>query len=261
MFEAVVRHAEHDVTVHLDESPVAVEGETLVRHLREPDDRVVVEPEIEHRIHHAGHRCAGAGSDGDQQRTLGIPEAEIHQLLDVGQCREDVGLDRRGKPLTAPIEVRADIRRDRESRRYRDPERRHLRQVRALAAEDLLHPRMAIGASAPEEEHPPLTRRLVRSGRARLARLSRRALRGLTRRLAGGGLFRNALLRGLLLVRGLLPGRCLLACRPLGRRLLAGRLAASRLACLRGGSLPSAHSPSSRRSRRACASPSIGTRS
>mmetsp|Transcript_88739 Transcript_88739/g.173566 ORF Transcript_88739/g.173566 Transcript_88739/m.173566 type:complete len:234 (-) Transcript_88739:408-1109(-) len=52
---------EHDVRIHLHEAPVAVEGEAPVtRAPRQALDRLVVQPEVEHGVHHPGH--GGAGS-------------------------------------------------------------------------------------------------------------------------------------------------------------------------------------------------------
>ena len=62
--EMLVADAEHHVGIHGDEAPVAVIGEAPVAGLlRQRLHRLVVEAQIEHRIHHARHRGAGAGSD------------------------------------------------------------------------------------------------------------------------------------------------------------------------------------------------------
>jgi hypothetical protein len=79
-------HAEDDVAVHLDEAAVAVPGEALVLgRLGEGDDRLVVEAEVEDRVHHARHRVAGAGAHGDEEREAGgVAELVAHHLLHVG---------------------------------------------------------------------------------------------------------------------------------------------------------------------------------
>ena len=54
-------HAEDDVAVHLHEAAVAVPGEARIAGLRRQRlDRLVVQAEIEDRVHHARHRVAGA---------------------------------------------------------------------------------------------------------------------------------------------------------------------------------------------------------
>ena len=51
--------AEHHVGIHLNEAAIGVVGEAAVaRAAGEPLDSLVVEAEIEHRIHHARHRGA-----------------------------------------------------------------------------------------------------------------------------------------------------------------------------------------------------------
>ena len=67
LLEIVVLHAKHDVTVHLDEAAIAVIGEARVAAARrKPQDGFVVETQVQHGIHHAGHRHAGAGPYGDE---------------------------------------------------------------------------------------------------------------------------------------------------------------------------------------------------
>ena len=59
--EVVMLHVEHHVRVHLNEAPVAVVSEAAVaRAGGEALDRLVVEAEIQDRVHHARHRGAAA---------------------------------------------------------------------------------------------------------------------------------------------------------------------------------------------------------
>ena len=69
--ENLVVEPEHDVAVHLDEAAIAVIGEARVAGiLRQRLDRLVVEAEIEHGVHHARHRGARAGAHRNQQQFL-----------------------------------------------------------------------------------------------------------------------------------------------------------------------------------------------
>jgi hypothetical protein len=62
--EILVVDPEHHVGVHLDEAAIAVIGEALVAGCGgQRLHRLVVEAEIEHRIHHARHGGAGAGAN------------------------------------------------------------------------------------------------------------------------------------------------------------------------------------------------------
>ena len=72
--------------------------------------------------------------------------------------------------LPARRPVGADLRRDREPGRHRDPERRHLREAEALSAEELLALARPFGAAVAEEED-----RLATRGRRLLARGARRS--------------------------------------------------------------------------------------
>ena len=59
--EDLAVEVEHDAPVHRDEAAVGVVGEALVvRLLGEAFDRIVVEPEVEDRVHHPGHGELGA---------------------------------------------------------------------------------------------------------------------------------------------------------------------------------------------------------
>ena len=67
IFTSALLHAEHHVTVHLDEAAIAVPCETLVA--RRGDEclhRFVIEAEIEDRVHHARHRVTSAGANRDE---------------------------------------------------------------------------------------------------------------------------------------------------------------------------------------------------
>src|SRR3546814_9623246 len=68
----------HHVRIHLEETAIAVPGETgIARRRRKPLDRLVVEAQVQHRVHHAGHGYARAG-------------AHRHQKIGRASCRESV---------------------------------------------------------------------------------------------------------------------------------------------------------------------------
>ena len=61
MVEQLAFDIEHDAAVHRDEAAVAVVREPLVvGDLGEPFDALVVEAEVQHGVHHPGHRELGA---------------------------------------------------------------------------------------------------------------------------------------------------------------------------------------------------------
>jgi hypothetical protein len=152
--EARVGHAENDVAVHLDEAPVAVQGEALVGSGGQAPDAAVVQAEVQHRVHHAGHGDPGAGAHGDEQRVVGVAEAGAHDLLDPAQGGLDVGSQLTRELAAGAAEGGALRRRDGEAGRHRDAETVHLGEVRALAAEDLAHVGAAIRPAVSEEVDP-----------------------------------------------------------------------------------------------------------
>ena len=127
--------AEDDVAVHLDEAAVGVVDEALVAGLgHQGRGRPVVEAEVEDGVHHARHGGPGAGADGDEERALGVAERLADGLLELLQVLLDLEPDGLGDPLPVLIIERADLGRDRESRRDGQADPGHLGQVGALAA-------------------------------------------------------------------------------------------------------------------------------
>ena len=141
-------HAHHDVAVHLDETAVAVPREAARSRSSWPaPDGLVVQSEVENRVHHARHRIARAGTDRDEQRVLRSPNF-VPMFCSM----------RRRRPSSAPraprirplvrVVVGANLRRDREARGYGQSDAAHLGEVRALAAEQRLHGAVAVGLLA-----------------------------------------------------------------------------------------------------------------
>ena len=61
VLEIVNVDVEHDVGIHLNEAAIGIVGETrVVRRFRQRFNRGIVQPEVEHGVHHAGHRGARA---------------------------------------------------------------------------------------------------------------------------------------------------------------------------------------------------------
>ena len=152
MLEMLVFHPHHHVAVHLDEAPVGVLGEARVaRLLGQPLDRGVVEPKVEHRVHHAGHRLRGAGAHAHQQRIAGVAQLLAHHRLQPVEVLGDLFPEPGGVVALVLVERGAHLGGDGEPGRHRDSQVGHLGQVGALAAEQLLHLCLAFGAAAAEE--------------------------------------------------------------------------------------------------------------
>ena len=140
--------ADDDVAIHLDEAAVAVPGEALVFGRGDQgEDGLVVETEIENGVHHAGHRVAGTRADGDEEGEAGgIAKLVAHDLLHVLHAGFHLGLQRGRIGALVGVVIGADLGRDREAGRHGEPDASHLGEVGALAAEEVLHRTVTIGA-------------------------------------------------------------------------------------------------------------------
>ena len=147
--------AEHHVGIHGDEAAIAVIGEAAIAgHFRQRLDRLVVEAEIEHGIHHARHRGAAAGAHRDQQRIFGIAERLAGQLADMVERLFDLRLQFLRIGFVVRVEIGADRGRNGEAGRHRQAEIGHLGEIGALAAQQIAQARFAFGLAVAEGEHP-----------------------------------------------------------------------------------------------------------
>ena len=147
-----VDDAKHDVAVHLDETPVAVVGESrIVREAGETGGGLIVQAEIENGIHHARHGFASAGTHRQQQRIAGVAEALLALCLQRFELRGDRLFQALRKGVVVIAVVGADVRGDGEAGRHRQTDAGHFRKVGAFAAEHVAHSRMAIGFFAESE--------------------------------------------------------------------------------------------------------------
>ena len=155
VLEIVDVEVEHDIRIHLDEAAIRVVGEArVVRGLRQSFDRGVVQPEIEDRVHHAGHRGAGARAHRDQQRIGCVAKNAFRLAADLGHRRVDLGPKLGWIGFAVGVEVGADFGGDGEARRHGQAERSHLVQVCALAAKQVLHLAPAFGVLGAEGIDP-----------------------------------------------------------------------------------------------------------
>ena len=138
--EVVMLYVEHHAGIHLDEAPVAIEGEAAVAGARrEAFHRLVVEAEIEDRVHHAGHRCAAARADRHKERVLRVAQHGPDRFADLDHGRLHIGMQRLGQLLAVRVIIGANLGGDREAWRHRQAKVRHLGEVRTFAAEQVLH--------------------------------------------------------------------------------------------------------------------------
>ncbi len=126
----------------------------VVRRFRQSFDRGVVQPEVQHGVHHAGHRGASARSHRDQQWIGRIAKCATGLAAEFGHRRVDLEPKVGRIGFAVGVEVSADLGRNGEARRHGQGERSHLVQVRALAAEKVLHFTPAFGALRAEGIDP-----------------------------------------------------------------------------------------------------------
>ena len=150
VLELMMLDAEHDGRIHFDEAAVAVPGEALVAGIAgQRFDGLVVEAEIEHRVHHAGHGGAGARAHGDEQRPFRRRSKAWPATRPISAMRGvDLRVEVGGKGLAVGVEIGADLGGDGEAGRNGQAERGHFGQIGALAAEKLPHGRRPFGATA-----------------------------------------------------------------------------------------------------------------
>ena len=174
LLERLVRQPEHDRAEHLHQAAVGVEGEPAVgREHREACGDRVVHAEVEHRVHHAGHRELGAGTAGDEEGVARIAEALAGLLLDAGERLCQLVPQPRREPVRGQVGV-AGFRGHDQAGRHRQSQLRHLGEVRALAAEQRLHR----GVALVEQVDPLGARRALRGGAANRELLRRLLQRG-----------------------------------------------------------------------------------
>ncbi len=177
LLEVVVADAEHHVGIHRDEAAVGIVGEALVAgFLCQRLDRLVVEAEVEHGVHHARHRGACARAHRDEQRVLAVAERLAGNAADLRERGVDLVLQVLRIGLAVGVVVGADLGGDGETGRHRQAEIGHLSESRALAAEQVAHIGAPFGLAVAETIDPlPLgLHRFLRRGLFRKRRLLRR---------------------------------------------------------------------------------------
>ena len=137
----------HDnVSVHLDEAAVAIPCETLVaRLLGQGDDSSVIQAKIQNCVHHARHRLACTGANGEEERVGLAAKLLALFLFDLLDGSLYFGFESLGVIALVLTEVGTNFRGDSESGRHRQPDGGHLSKVRTLTSEEILHLCVSVG--------------------------------------------------------------------------------------------------------------------
>ena len=139
ILEELAIDAHDNAREHLDEAAIGVVAKAGVAGLLdEALDGVVVEAEVEDRVHHAGHGEGRAGANGDEQRVVLVAELLAHALLEVLAVGVNLVKDAVGPDVAGRRIGDAGLAGNGESRRNGKADVGHLRQVGALAAGDPL---------------------------------------------------------------------------------------------------------------------------
>ncbi|MBA7661078.1 hypothetical protein ES703_69090 [subsurface metagenome] len=152
MLAGLLLDPHHDAAIHLQEPAVAVPGEFgVVRPGRQHLGHLVIDPEIQNRIHHARHRVAGPGAHREEQGVRQIAELLAHRLLDLGEIGLDLGHQGGGILPLVRVVIGANLGGDGESGRNRQADAAHFREVRALPSEQGAPGGIAIRLAATKE--------------------------------------------------------------------------------------------------------------
>ena len=91
VFIGVVMHTQHDVRIHGDEAAVAIERKAAIaRELGQTFNSVVIQAQIQNRIHHPRHRRPRARAHRHQQRIGGVAEFFACQLFNMANPARDL---------------------------------------------------------------------------------------------------------------------------------------------------------------------------
>ena len=146
--------AQHHVAVHLHEAAVHVVGEAGVAGALDETGRdAVVDAQVQDGVHHSRHGDPGPGAHREQERVGGVAETAAHGLLHRGHGGVDLPLQLGGVLAAVVVVPGADLGADGEPGGHGQLQAGHLRQVGALAAEELPLRGVALGAGGAELVH------------------------------------------------------------------------------------------------------------
>ena len=157
VLERLALDPEHGLAEHLDQAAVGVPGEPLAaRLLGQATHRLVGQADVQHRLHHARHGELGPRPDADEQRVRGVAELPAHLLFQLPQVLADLVGEAGGDGALAQV-LAAGLGGDDEAGRHRQAQVGHLRQIRALATEQVLEVLVSLGEVVDELRHCTLS--------------------------------------------------------------------------------------------------------
>ncbi len=149
-FEFFLRNLEHHVAEHLDQAAIGVVGKARI--IAAPGKcfhSLIVQAEVQNRVHHARHRKLCAGTDRDQQRIFSGAELLPLHVLKVFERRMHLDVDLRTHGAAHVLATSLGL--NGEAGRDRQPRVGHFGEPRALAAQHVFHAPIAVGLATAEE--------------------------------------------------------------------------------------------------------------
>ena len=166
LVELLAGDVHDDPAEHLDEAPVRVPAEALVAGQRDQAvQRLLVEAQVEDRVHHPRHRELGARADATRAAGWRDCRSPCPSRCSTSlTAAEHVVPQTVGQLLARGEVVVARLGRDREAGRHRQAGVGHLGEARALATEQVAHRRVALGMARAERVDVALGRAVLALG-------------------------------------------------------------------------------------------------
>ena len=140
IFKGFIRHAQHHRTEHLDQAAVGVIHEAFVFGQRDHCfSRLVIQADIQNRVHHAGHGIFSAGAARYQQRIFQAAEFLAGRLFHILQGLHHLFPLPFGE-LVGFLECVASFGGYRKARRNRHADARHFSQIGTLSTQETANP-------------------------------------------------------------------------------------------------------------------------
>ena len=140
LIEFGLRNFHYDVTEHLNETSVTVVSKTFVSGLgSQALYGIVIQSQVQNRIHHSRHGNRCAGTNGNQKRVLDVSELLSHYLFQFIQVFVHFPNDFLVQHAALVQIILAGIGRNSKSERYRQTDFRHLCQVGTFTSQKVSH--------------------------------------------------------------------------------------------------------------------------
>ena len=147
-------NSENHIGIHLNEPAVRIKCKSgILGALNQSSDRVIVQTQIEHRVHHPRHGLARAGTNRNQQRVFRIAKATAEYFFHARKAGSDLGAEFFRVTTIVTVIIFANLGGNREPGRNGNTDAGHFMQARAFSAEKLAHPGMPFGLAAAKREY------------------------------------------------------------------------------------------------------------